>query len=340
MSRPRSRSSGLSEVASRLPSTTSRCPLLSFFAGFATERSAQYRAATGSRLTVSPSVEPAHQNLGGKGVPELGRLAQRLAGLGARHQRHLVEVAAVPGFVMFVKLVIGFGIALRRGLAQQADGLRRLFGMHPLRGLHLEVHVFGVRSECHVAAGLPQCPATVQHRVADIFRRVFSKAIAELARILRGQRRFRRRLFGLNGAGPHRRQEQRGHDAKHRKQDDRRNHPARSRRPAIRFGYLRRRNHVHAICGKVAGRVTSVAASAGFVQIRAVGNPAKANLNVKDGRCSCFASAVLRVTIAPVDGRAAMRWYVSIGAVLVAGGLAGGDVAGIAAPSPKPMATR
>src|SRR3954464_11184180 len=37
----------------------------------------------------------------------------------------------------------------------------------------------------------------------------------------------------------------------------------------------------------------------------------------------------------PVDGRAAMRWYVSIGAVLVAGVLAGGDVAGIAAPSPK-----
>src|SRR4029078_8836704 len=30
-----------------------------------------------------------------------------------------------------------------------------------------------------------------------------------------------------------------------------------------------------------------------------------------------------------------MRWYVSIGAVLVAGGLAGGDVAGIAAPSLK-----
>src|SRR6195256_2395882 len=37
----------------------------------------------------------------------------------------------------------------------------------------------------------------------------------------------------------------------------------------------------------------------------------------------------------PVDGRAAMRWYVSIGAVLVAGVLAGGDVAGVAAPSPQ-----
>src|SRR2546429_1725928 len=32
------------------------------------------------------------------------------------------------------------------------------------------------------------------------------------------------------------------------------------------------------------------------------------------------------------DGRAAMRWYVSIGVVLVAGVLAGGDVAGFAAP--------
>ena len=30
-----------------------------------------------------------------------------------------------------------------------------------------------------------------------------------------------------------------------------------------------------------------------------------------------------------------MRWYVSIGAVLIAGVLAGGDVAGVAAPSPK-----
>ena len=30
-----------------------------------------------------------------------------------------------------------------------------------------------------------------------------------------------------------------------------------------------------------------------------------------------------------------MRWYVSIGAVLVAGVLAGGDVAGVAAPNPR-----
>src|SRR3989475_8614527 len=34
------------------------------------------------------------------------------------------------------------------------------------------------------------------------------------------------------------------------------------------------------------------------------------------------------------DGRAAMRWYVSIGVVLVAGVLAGGDVASFAAPNP------
>src|SRR2546430_11708270 len=49
--------------------------------------------------------------------------------------------------------------------------------------------------------------------------------------------------------------------------------------------------------------------------------------------CSCFSNVGLRVTIARYDGRAAMRWYVSIGAVLVAGVMAGGDVAGIAAPS-------
>ena len=30
-----------------------------------------------------------------------------------------------------------------------------------------------------------------------------------------------------------------------------------------------------------------------------------------------------------------MRWCVSVGAVLVAGAIVGGDVAGIAAPSPK-----
>src|SRR5436305_10321191 len=44
-------------------------------------------------------------------------------------------------------------------------------------------------------------------------------------------------------------------------------------------------------------------------------------------------SAICVSPSSPVDGRAAMRWYVSIGAVLVAGVLAGGDVAGIAAPS-------
>jgi hypothetical protein len=51
-----------------------------------------------------------------------------------------------------------------------------------------------------------------------------------------------------------------------------------------------------------------------------------------------FSRRDLRVTIDSVVGRAAMRWYVSIGAVLVAGWLAGGDVAGIAAPGPgKPI---
>src|SRR5437588_12686157 len=35
------------------------------------------------------------------------------------------------------------------------------------------------------------------------------------------------------------------------------------------------------------------------------------------------------------DGRAAMRWCVSIGAVLVLGAMAGGDIAGLAAPNPK-----
>jgi hypothetical protein len=59
-----------------------------------------------------------------------------------------------------------------------------------------------------------------------------------------------------------------------------------------------------------------------------------ANPNVKDKRYQRFASVACRVTITSFDGRAAMRWCVSIGAVLVAGVLVGGDVAGIAAPGP------
>jgi hypothetical protein len=58
------------------------------------------------------------------------------------------------------------------------------------------------------------------------------------------------------------------------------------------------------------------------------------DLNVKTRACSRFSGSGLRVTIAPVDGRAAMRWYVSIGAVLAAGLFAGGDVAGLEAPNP------
>jgi hypothetical protein len=68
----------------------------------------------------------------------------------------------------------------------------------------------------------------------------------------------------------------------------------------------------------------------GFAKIKA----AAANSNVNGNRCSRFAPCGLRVTIAPDDGRAAMRWCVSIGAVLVAGAMAGGDVASIAAPNP------
>jgi hypothetical protein len=43
----------------------------------------------------------------------------------------------------------------------------------------------------------------------------------------------------------------------------------------------------------------------------------------------------LHVTILSYDGRTLMRWCVSIGAVLVAGAMAGGDVASIAAPNAR-----
>src|SRR5260221_2094166 len=55
----------------------------------------------------------------------------------------------------------------------------------------------------------------------------------------------------------------------------------------------------------------------------------------RNRRSSRFSKAGLRVTIASDDRRTAMRWCVSIGAVLVAGAIAGGDVAGIAAPGPQ-----
>src|SRR5258706_14001771 len=51
--------------------------------------------------------------------------------------------------------------------------------------------------------------------------------------------------------------------------------------------------------------------------------------------CSCFSNTGLRVTIAPYDGRAAMRWCVAIGVRLVGGTMAGGDGGGIAAPNPR-----
>ena len=48
-----------------------------------------------------------------------------------------------------------------------------------------------------------------------------------------------------------------------------------------------------------------------------------------------FSPRILGVTIPITDGKVAMRRCVSVGAVLVAGAIVGGDVAGIAAPSPK-----
>src|SRR5580698_5466382 len=65
----------------------------------------------------------------------------------------------------------------------------------------------------------------------------------------------------------------------------------------------------------------------------------KTNLNVNGNRCSCFSCGTLRVTIIADDGRAAMRWCVSIGAVLVAGAIAGGGVASLAAPKPATQLT-
>src|SRR3954447_339684 len=50
--------------------------------------------------------------------------------------------------------------------------------------------------------------------------------------------------------------------------------------------------------------------------------------------CSRFSSADLHVNIA-CQRRAAMRWCVSIGAVLLLGAITGGDVAGLAAPGPQ-----
>src|SRR6185312_10441531 len=65
--------------------------------------------------------------------------------------------------------------------------------------------------------------------------------------------------------------------------------------------------------------------------------PCNADLIVKRPRGSRFAARHLRVTIRLTNGRAAMRWCVSIGAVLVAGAMLGGDVTSVAATGLKPQ---
>jgi hypothetical protein len=60
---------------------------------------------------------------------------------------------------------------------------------------------------------------------------------------------------------------------------------------------------------------------------------------VKDKRCYRFSPRNLHVTITSFDGGQLMRWWFSIGAVLVAGAMAGSDVAGVAAPASKSQLT-
>lgn len=82
------------------------------------------------------------------------------------------------------------------------------------------------------------------------------------------------------------------------------------------------------------GRVGPLRARSVALQ-RPLGAQAEAaNSNVKRKRPSGFARCSLHVTILAYDGSCAMRWWFSIGAVVVAGAIAGGDVAGIAAPRP------
>jgi hypothetical protein len=60
---------------------------------------------------------------------------------------------------------------------------------------------------------------------------------------------------------------------------------------------------------------------------------------VNDNACSSFAPPHLRVTIPSFDGGPLMRWFVSIGAVLVAGVITGGDVSSMAASGPRSQAS-
>jgi Protein of unknown function (DUF1194) len=63
------------------------------------------------------------------------------------------------------------------------------------------------------------------------------------------------------------------------------------------------------------------------------------NRNVKHNTGSGFSRRILRVTILSIRREDHMRWYVSIGAMIVVGVIAGGDVAGIAGPAPKSQQT-
>ena len=73
---------------------------------------------------------------------------------------------------MLVDFVVGLGIALGGGLAQQRDGLRLLFKRQCARDRDLETGVLRMRRERHVAAGAAQRGAAGHRFVADIIRRV------------------------------------------------------------------------------------------------------------------------------------------------------------------------
>ena len=187
-------------------------------------------------------------------MSEFGRLVQRPIGLGARHHRHLVEVAAVPGFVMLIEFVVGLGVALCGRLAQQGQRLDLPCVGHRSRYSDLEMGIFGLIDECQGAAFAPQGPAAAQRLVAHIALGIFGKAQTEFAGIGRIQRRFRLRSLGLRRARQSRWQQQRRRDGERGKQQDRRHDRARRHSPAHNFGTFRGADHVHAIRGLVAAR--------------------------------------------------------------------------------------
>ena len=303
--------------------------------GWRRARSAQYRAATGSRLTMSPSSSRRASTCVAKGWPSSAALCRARAGLGARDQLRLVEIAAIPGTMMFVEL----SNKQRHCLALRPRAAWQRLRSCAHRGRSRATR--DLETPCSPARPLtPSCSSRragpsggAWPRWSDIFLRFFEQAPAQLDGVLRGQRRFWLGRFSrlrCRSALPS--------EATMQPRGQRR--AGRSTVTIVRIngGGLSfagifegvtmivpdaalRLGRPHRICR--AGRVNRSIRKARVRTGQSLRGTGRAGwlwtkpdpkANVKDKRFQRFASARFACHHrSQFDGRAAMRWYVSIG---------------------------